>query len=508
MGARASANAVQCTVVHCGIIARFAERFLIWSRSRAPTPPPVASPYKVRPQSNNIVQSIIYTVHREGFFYQPSKCRYLKVLKTSPGLVSRRGNDKYLLAHATLSSSERPVSNSVKRQVSKQPFFAVDLRRLAISCPKVNGRRVHNMYRSRLRDVTNASTSASTLSESTKACTLMGRLNAGQSAEAISVPAGSPTAGTRELIVLIPNVQGSDAEVAGSRPCPCIVTKAIVTPLETRVSGGQGLCFQPESSSSFDSGLYNNLLRVEQEFKIHNEVCANQIDVTATMRSTLVDWLVEVAEEYSLVPDTLFLSIALVDRVLDVVRVPRKSLQLLGVACTLIAAKFEEIYAPNVSELCYITDNTYSSDQIIDMERSILKYLEFRVYQPTPRTFLDLFISCGDFEREIQYCSGYLCELVLLDGKFVEHTSSVIAASALIVSAVLVSNDQNELHISHLLHVGSFACASKIISVARSVDRSSAVYEKYLKVELCEAVKTPHGMAGLVQRVRACFASL
>ena len=34
------------------------------------------------------------------------------------------------------------------------------------------------------------------------------------------------------------------------------------------------------------------------------------------MRGILVDWLVEVAEEYKLVPDTLFLSVAYIDRCL------------------------------------------------------------------------------------------------------------------------------------------------------------------------------------------------
>ena len=52
------------------------------------------------------------------------------------------------------------------------------------------------------------------------------------------------------------------------------------------------------------------------------------------------------AQEYKLVSDTLFLAISYVDRFLSMHAVPRAKLQLVGVACMLLAAKYEEIYAP------------------------------------------------------------------------------------------------------------------------------------------------------------------
>ena len=79
-----------------------------------------------------------------------------------------------------------------------------------------------------------------------------------------------------------------------------------------------------------------------------------QKDVNEVMRGILVDWLVEVAEEYKLSADTLYLSVGYIDRVLSVQPVARTKLQLLGVTCMLIASKYEEIYAPQVDEFCYI----------------------------------------------------------------------------------------------------------------------------------------------------------
>lgn len=82
------------------------------------------------------------------------------------------------------------------------------------------------------------------------------------------------------------------------------------------------------------------------------------------MRSILVDWLVEVAEEYKLSLQTLYLTINYIDRFLSVMSVLRGKLQLVGTACMLIAAKFEEIYPPDISDFVYITDDTYNAKQV------------------------------------------------------------------------------------------------------------------------------------------------
>ena len=63
-----------------------------------------------------------------------------------------------------------------------------------------------------------------------------------------------------------------------------------------------------------------------------------QPDITFTMRSILVDWLVEVTEEYRLHTETLFLAVNYIDRFLSHMAVLRPKLQLDGAACMLIAA--------------------------------------------------------------------------------------------------------------------------------------------------------------------------
>ena len=77
-----------------------------------------------------------------------------------------------------------------------------------------------------------------------------------------------------------------------------------------------------------------------------------------------MEWLVEVADEYKLQPQTLYLGSSYVDRFLSCMSVTRSKLQLLGTAALYLAAKLEEIYPPELKDFVYITDDTYTKRQV------------------------------------------------------------------------------------------------------------------------------------------------
>ena len=80
------------------------------------------------------------------------------------------------------------------------------------------------------------------------------------------------------------------------------------------------------------------------------------------MRAILVDWIIEVHLKFKLLPETLFITVSLIDRYLEQIQIKRTNLQLVGVTAMLIASKYEEIYAPEVRDFVYITDNAYTKD--------------------------------------------------------------------------------------------------------------------------------------------------
>jgi cyclin B len=90
-----------------------------------------------------------------------------------------------------------------------------------------------------------------------------------------------------------------------------------------------------------------------------------QTDINEKMRAILVDWIIEVHLKFKLLPETLFLTVSLIDRFLEKSVIMRTKLQLVGVTAMLIASKYEEIYAPEVRDFVYITDNAYSRVEIL-----------------------------------------------------------------------------------------------------------------------------------------------
>ena len=76
-----------------------------------------------------------------------------------------------------------------------------------------------------------------------------------------------------------------------------------------------------------------------------------QKEIDWEMRSTLVDWLVEVGEEFKLCNETLFLSVAYVDRFLSIMSCTRDKLQLAGVAAMFIAALVKLNYSSKSENL-------------------------------------------------------------------------------------------------------------------------------------------------------------
>lgn len=90
----------------------------------------------------------------------------------------------------------------------------------------------------------------------------------------------------------------------------------------------------------------------------------SQKHINERMRAILVDWLVEVHLKFKLVPETLYLTINLIDRYLERAEVARSKLQLVGVTCLLLGSKYEEIYPPELRDLVYICDRAYARQDV------------------------------------------------------------------------------------------------------------------------------------------------
>jgi len=209
------------------------------------------------------------------------------------------------------------------------------------------------------------------------------------------------------------------------------------------------------SAPEYFNDIYNYLRQSEVKRLPKSNYMTKQPDISHSMRSILVDWLVEVAEEYKLHTETLYLAVSYIDRFLSYMSVQRSKLQLVGTACMFIAAKYEEIYPPDVGEFVYITDDTYNKRQVLRMEHLVLKVLGFDLSVSTANVFLSQMCDLSQTDEKTKHLAMFLCELSLLHGdSFLKFCPSLVAAASLALSRH--SLGASEVWPSHLVSLTGY----------------------------------------------------
>ncbi|KAG2315522.1 hypothetical protein Bca52824_018644 [Brassica carinata] len=240
--------------------------------------------------------------------------------------------------------------------------------------------------------------------------------------------------------------------------------------------------------------IYTFYKQVENESKPQMYM-ETQPEINEKMRSILIDWLVDVHAKLDLSPETLYLTVNIIDRFLSLKPLPRRELQLLGVSALLIASKYEEIWPPQVNDLVYVTDNSYSDKQILAMEKTILGTLEWYLTVPTQYVFLVRFTkAAGDLgdDPEMENMVHFLAELGMMDYDTLKFSPSLLAASA-VFNARCFLNKTPAWTDTLKFHTGysgpQLMECSKVLAETHSrvgeEGKLHAVFNKYSKPERC-----------------------
>ena len=155
-----------------------------------------------------------------------------------------------------------------------------------------------------------------------------------------------------------------------------------------------------------------------------------QTEIQWSMRSVLMDWLIQVHHRFALLPETLFLCVNYVDRFLSYKIVSLGKLQLVGATAIFVAAKYEEINCPSVTEIVYMVDGGYTVEEILKAERFMLSILQFELGWPGPMSFLRRISKADEYDLETRTLAKYFLEVIIMDERFVGSLPSFIAAGA------------------------------------------------------------------------------
>lgn len=189
----------------------------------------------------------------------------------------------------------------------------------------------------------------------------------------------------------------------------------------------------PCLSAEYAKDIFDYLKKREEKFVIPNYM-DKQSDLNREMRAILVDWMIEVQENFELNHETLYLAVKLVDHFLTETVCMRETLQLIGSSAMLISSKFEERCPPCVDDFMYICDDAYKREELIAMEMNILKTLNFDISIPIAYRFLRRYAKCARVSIETLTLARYICELTLQELDFVPERASHLAAACLLLA--------------------------------------------------------------------------
>lgn len=120
---------------------------------------------------------------------------------------------------------------------------------------------------------------------------------------------------------------------------------------------------------------------------------AESMIITSEKRQEAVSWLLKLNRKFSFYPETLFLSVAILDRFLNLVKAQPKYLKCITITCFYIAAKTleEDEVVPSTFDLIDLSLCGCSTSELARMECCILNKLKWDVNTSTSVNFLHLY---------------------------------------------------------------------------------------------------------------------
>jgi cyclin B len=224
----------------------------------------------------------------------------------------------------------------------------------------------------------------------------------------------------------------------------------------------------PQLCAEYVKEIYSYMRELEGKYQVEAGYLSRQSKVNSKMRAILIDWLVLVHLRFSLLQETLYLTVSIIDRYLQLEQCDKSELQLVGVTAMLIASKYEEMYAPQVDDFVLITDQTYSSERIRSMERQMLKVLDYSFGNPLCLHFLRRYSRAGSAGPEMHTMAKFLLELSLTDYHSLRFLPSQLAATALYIACKICSDGVvNNGEWTPTLHHYSSYSESQLLPCAR-----------------------------------------
>ncbi|TDZ20575.1 G1/S-specific cyclin CCN1 [Colletotrichum orbiculare MAFF 240422] len=239
--------------------------------------------------------------------------------------------------------------------------------------------------------------------------------------------------------------------------------------------------------------IMKHMRHMEDETMPDANLIDMQREIQWYMRPYLIDFLIEAHAAFALLPETLFLTVNLLDRYCSKRVVYKQHYQLVGCAALLIAAKYgdKKDRVPQIHELNNMCCGLYDAGMFTQMEMHVLNTLEWTIGHPTVDFFTQLIVAEEHDKIEVEHMAAYICEIALYHRDFVSTKPSIMArASLALARAILGEPEINDGEWDHVENV-------TLLTLSQHLHNPS--------VALARKYSTPH-LSGVAKKLTSFMA--
>lgn len=192
----------------------------------------------------------------------------------------------------------------------------------------------------------------------------------------------------------------------------------------------------PQACTEYVKDIFAHYRSIEAKYLPDPNYMDFQSNFTAQSRILTLNWILNIHFHYKMSSETLFLTANIFDRFFACYEnIALDKVHLVAVTSLFIASKYEEIKCMTTDHLIKVTRGMYTKEEILHMERAILKALDFNLTIASVHVFLKRYMKCsGSFDDLQVQIASFASEMSIFDIAMLQYTPSTIACACIYVA--------------------------------------------------------------------------
>lgn len=200
----------------------------------------------------------------------------------------------------------------------------------------------------------------------------------------------------------------------------------------------------------YSGEIYKYLRRVERVFAPRSCFLEDKEQFRRGERQKAVEWMLDVVGSLEMKRETLYTSVSLFDRYVELIAPEKSELGLLALTCLFVAYKYEEVayLFKEVLALRTFQGKIHESAEVYLKEMDVLTSLGWRLCHVGPMAFFDVLAAGTTICSDTYEVSQQVAESLLLSGFSTKYQSSLLGAALYWLALKIDGRQQWSLELS------------------------------------------------------------